>query len=185
MKKIEKFTCWICKTEYDDIVTAKTCEAKGLLIPYFGINDEVTYQASMGADQHGPYFEERNGSVIDVLLPMPCNRIHGGFALLHNYHVSYMVRVTRRENQSAEQFFDGNNIDLLQTIRTVEVVDEDALFSANGINAIQRLNSNSHRSHRAIVTDWNQYMTEVLQRNPQLEDRIQRFTVELQRLDCL
>lgn len=184
MKKVEKFVCPICHEKHDNETAAKKCESRGFTVPYFKIGDMVTYQVDLGSDRDGPYYGKRTGMVIDILFPVPPEYSGTGHTLKHTYRVSYLVRVTERESESSDQFFDQEHIDLLQTVKTVEVVSEANMFFEDG-SYIEGLSPNPLRSRRTVVTSWYDYVAEIKRRNPQLRTRLARFTVEIRRLGCL
>lgn len=184
MRKVEKVVCWICNTEHDNETAAEECESKGLMVPYFKIGDTVAYQANLGSDRDGSYSEKRVGTIIDILFPMLSKYHRTGYALLHTYQVSYLVRVARGESESSE-FFDQRNIDLLQTLRTVEVVSEANMFFEDGKTYIHQGLDPYTRSRRVIVTSWHDYVTKTVQRSPQLNKRLADFTPKLHELGCL
>lgn len=177
MKKVEKSVCWICNSEYADAGRAEKCESKGLVVPHFKIGDAVTHKAYVGRDMDGKHYEEKTGTVIDVLFPVPGARC----ALSHEYQVSYLVRGD--DQNFGIHYFDEDHIEPLQITRTVAVVREDRMFFEN--SNIENPDPGVHRSRRVIVTSWNDYVAEIERRNPQLKDRLARLTVELRTLDCL
>lgn len=176
MKKVEKMVCWICNNEHDSATAAKECEAKGLMTPYFKIGDTVQYQAWLGSDRDGSYHEKQTGTVIDILFPVSPKHYRAGHILGHRYQVSYLVRVVERESKSEDQFFNQENIKLLQTLKTVEVVGEAAMFFEDGAYIDGALNTNMRRSRRTIVTSWADYVADVIRRNPQLKNRLVALT---------
>lgn len=182
MKKVKKAVCWICLDEYDSVAAAKKCEAKGFVTPYFKIGDTVTYQKYLGSDKDGPYHEKRIGKVLDILFPEPSFDSNGP-ALHHGYQVSYLVRTQKHE--SGDRFFDQEHIELLQTLRTVEVVREASMFFADGVRVGFYPDTPRSRRRRTVVAHWADYVADVVRRNPQLRDRLNAFTKKLRKLDCI
>lgn len=185
MKKVEKSVCWICKSEYDSDFAANEDEARGILVPYFKIGDTINYQACLGSDRYGSHRKNRTGTVLDIWFPVPSKYYRGEYALLHTYQVSYLVRMAKYESGSGERFFDQENIELLQTIKMVEVVSEVSAFFDDGTHIDARLDANTCRLRMTSVTNWDDYVTEVVRRNPQLKDRLTGFTAKLRELNCL
>lgn len=184
MKKVEKVVCWICNKEYGGATDAKKCESRGLVVPYFKIGDTATYQVYLGSDRDGAYHEKRTGVVIDILFPVPLKYFRAGYSLLHTYQVSYLVRTGKRENDSAH-YFDEENIELLQTTKMIDIVDEARMFFEDGVYINEGLDLNTHRSRRNIVTSWSDYVAEIGRRNPQLKDRLAGLTTKLSEFGCL
>jgi hypothetical protein len=182
MKKVERFKCWICNKEYGDIADAKGCEANGIMTPYFKIGDMVKYQTNVGSDRDGSYYADRSGKIIDILFPVPPEYLSIGHVLMHEYDVSYLVRrvIEKHESESSNQFFDQEKIELLQAVKSIEVVDENSMFFEDGIKI-----DDGNRLRRTVVTSWPHYVAEVVRRNPQLKNRLRAFTVKLKKLRCI
>lgn len=148
------------------------------MVPYFKIGDTVKYETYCETD--------RAGTIIDILLPVPPIYVRIGRALTHAYHVSYLVRIIRQENRGETgYFFDNKDIEFLRTLNTVEVVREGVMFFEDGQSFDEAFGPYYHRSRRTFVTSWDEYVAEVERRNPQLKDRLTRFTAKLRELNCL
>ena len=184
MKKIEKAVCWICNHEYESVTEAKKCEAKGLMAPYFMIGDTITYQKCLGSDRDGPNYTKRTGTIIDILFPVPQKKYLYGHALSHKYHASYLVKCESSVSWD-NQFFNQENIELLQILRTVEVVSETSMFFEDGTYISGESDPKTNRSRRTVVMNWDDYVSEIKRRNPQLKDRLIGLTKRLRGLGCL
>ncbi len=178
----QAYRCWICEEAHDSVAEAKKCEARGLVVPSFKIGDTVMYagEDGVGEDVDGGYHERKVGTVLDLLFPEPEG------LLRHDYAVSYLVRMIRRGCPKAhEKFFEEGKIEFLRTARTVEVVHEggfinpDRRFCATSkLLRIGKGKTPIRLSHprTTVVFRWESYVANVVRRNPQLEDRLQRLT---------
>jgi hypothetical protein len=157
MKKVQKFSCWICGDEFDEKADAAKCERKGLSLPRFKIGDTVWFRIHVG-------YMPDYGEIIDILFPDP-----RGEGLAHWYEVRYLIRVTRRQSDK-EPVFDQERIELLQTIRGHEEVPEGM------IEDVIRDKKNG-----PIVRSWDEYVAGIVRKNRGLKERLERFTAHLRK----
>ncbi len=184
MKEIASFECWICGKIYDTQSEAKECEAKGLILPYFKIGDVAKYTVCAGSDRDGGYYNTYTGQILDILFRMPTQGVGQRRPCLdHKYAVYYLVCSNKEHNHG---FFDEKSVVLLQTISTIKVVSEGNMHFKDGSNdRLSCFDNNPSKIGRTVTATWADYAKSIVQQNPQLQDRLKAFTVELKKLGCI
>jgi len=168
--KVERWRCWICGHESKD--QTESCEKQGLCVPYFSIGTIIKFQR----DQGQGYWVDENCEILDILFPYPPRdnpfekKEKPRFLFSHNYQVYYLVRLLQ-ERRDAKHFFDQENNHLLREVQTLDIVNEDWVYDIP--------------KNRPAASSWQQFCDMTLRKNPQLQDRLRDFTVELTNLDCL
>lgn len=169
MKEVHtvSYACSVCGRQHHDEDQVKQCESNGLMLPYFKIGDQVTFQVNIGSDRDGPYYKKYTGTITKILFPKSINRAFFD----HDYQVSYLVDVVKQE----QRYF---NEDPVQNL----LVTEASMFFENEdyINAMG--SPNTHRSRRNIVMSWSNYLAMVSSDNPQDMDG---FRTTLEEFGCL
>lgn len=182
MRTVQKFVCWICKNEYATEAEALNCVAKGIAYPLFKIGDKVTYQKFLGEDRDGAHYANNVGGVIDILFPEVREYSRGGFALLHNYNVAYLVAIRKRGVELHPVFFDRESNQTLRILDNTEIVYEGNMVTQDG--RLIRPTSSAALAN-AVATRWEDYAERIVTANPSLEGLVARFSEELRSRGCL